>query len=156
MSQIEVNYSDIAKKREYKYNQKLLSEDFESLKYERLRKRIILEQDFHCNRCKRNEWMGYPIPLELEHKDGDNKNNTRENLEALCPNCHALTKTWRGRNKNPGHNRKRVSDRILFESLVKHKWNMRQALLEVGLSAKGGNYKRCHRLREEYNMASKH
>jgi hypothetical protein len=38
----------------------------------------------------------------------------------------------------------------LLESLLVNQWNMRQALLDVGLSAKGGNYKRCHKLKKEY------
>lgn len=42
--------------------------------------------------------MGNPIPLELEHKDGDHGNNEISNLEILCPNCHAFTPTYRGKN----------------------------------------------------------
>lgn len=34
------------------------------------------------------------------HKDGNHLNNELENLELLCPNCHALTENWRGKNKN--------------------------------------------------------
>ncbi len=44
-------------------------------------------------------WLNKPIPLELHHKDGDNTNNELDNLELLCPNCHALTDNYRGRNK---------------------------------------------------------
>jgi 5-methylcytosine-specific restriction endonuclease McrA len=43
--------------------------------------------------------LGNPIPLELEHKDGNCTNHNIENLELLCPNCHALTDTYRGKNK---------------------------------------------------------
>ena len=39
------------------------------------------------------------LPLELEHIDGDYTNNKEENLIILCPNCHSLTKTYRGANK---------------------------------------------------------
>jgi len=45
-------------------------------------------------------WMGYNIALELDHIDGDTHNNTKENLRFLCPNCHATTQTYRGKNKN--------------------------------------------------------
>lgn len=76
------------------------------------------------------------------------KNNERDNLEMICPNCHSLTETWRGRNKK--ERRHRVPDKQLLESLLVNNWNMRQALLDVGLSAKGGNYKRCHKLKKEY------
>lgn len=39
-------------------------------------------------------------PLEVHHKDGDYKNNTEENLELLCPNCHSLTATYKALNNN--------------------------------------------------------
>jgi hypothetical protein len=44
--------------------------------------------------------MEQNIPLELEHKNGNNTDNRIENLTLLCPNCHALTETYRGKNKN--------------------------------------------------------
>ena len=42
------------------------------------------------------------IPLEIEHKDGNYKNNKEENLLLLCPNCHSLTSTYKGANLNKG------------------------------------------------------
>ncbi len=38
------------------------------------------------------------IPLEVEHIDGNYKNNNEENLTLLCPNCHSLTATYKGAN----------------------------------------------------------
>ena len=66
----------------------------------KLRKRLIKEKIFEhkCNRCKNTEWQETKIPLELEHKNGNPFDNSLENLELLCPNCHALTATYRGRN----------------------------------------------------------
>lgn len=52
-----------------------------------------------CNSCGLTEWLNKPIPLELEHKDGNSSNNKLENLELLCPNCHSFTSTYRGKNK---------------------------------------------------------
>lgn len=52
-----------------------------------------------CSCCGGIEWLGSLIPLELDHIDGNNKNNSIENLRLLCPNCHALTPTYRGKNK---------------------------------------------------------
>lgn len=51
-----------------------------------------------CNSCGLSEWLSNPIPLELEHIDGNNQNNSFANLSLLCPNCHALTSTYRGKN----------------------------------------------------------
>lgn len=43
-------------------------------------------------------WNGELIPLELEHINGINNDNRLENLTLLCPNCHAQTPTYRGKN----------------------------------------------------------
>ena len=43
-----------------------------------------------CCRCNLTEWEGYPIPLELHHKDRNHENNQLENLSILCPNCHSI------------------------------------------------------------------
>lgn len=51
-----------------------------------------------CYSCGLTEWLGKPIPLELEHIDGVRDNNTLSNLTLLCPNCHAQTDTYRGKN----------------------------------------------------------
>jgi hypothetical protein len=50
-----------------------------------------------CEICDLSTWLGKPIPLELDHIDGNNKNNELENLRILCCNCHAQTPNWRGR-----------------------------------------------------------
>ena len=42
------------------------------------------------------------IPLEIEHIDGNYRNNKEENLIVLCPNCHSLTSTYKGANLNNG------------------------------------------------------
>lgn len=40
--------------------------------------------------------------VEVEHIDGDWENNSLTNLTLLCPNCHALTPTFRGLNRGRG------------------------------------------------------
>jgi hypothetical protein len=59
-------------------------------------KGVLLRNRGHvCESCKNTEWMSKPIPIELEHIDGDKKNNVDGNLLLLCCNCYALTPTWR-------------------------------------------------------------
>ena len=48
-----------------------------------------------CEICQIEEWNGKRLPFEVHHLDGDNRNNKKENLQVLCPNCHAQTDTWR-------------------------------------------------------------
>lgn len=66
----------------------------------KLRKRLLAERvlEARCSFCQLVEWFGRPIPLELDHVDGDGHNNRLENLRLLCPNCHATTPTYRGKN----------------------------------------------------------
>jgi hypothetical protein len=44
-------------------------------------------------------WQGRPLSLEVDHVNGDWCDNRPENLRILCPNCHATTETYCGRNK---------------------------------------------------------
>lgn len=52
-----------------------------------------------CSNCKLTVWLNNKIPLELDHIDGNRFNNNLNNLRLLCPNCHALTPNYRGKNK---------------------------------------------------------
>lgn len=55
---------------------------------------------YQCCQCGCDgSWQGGFIALELHHKDGDSTNNELDNLEWRCPNCHALTENYRGKNK---------------------------------------------------------
>src|SRR3989344_3586321 len=66
-------------------------------------KRRLFNEGLKMKRCEECGWAkstedGY-LPLELDHINGDRHDNRLENLRVLCPNCHSLKPTHRGRNK---------------------------------------------------------
>lgn len=67
----------------------------------RLKNRLISEGLLIpvCSNCQLTTWLNQPIPLELDHIDGDSLNNNLNNLRLLCPNCHSFTETYRGKNQ---------------------------------------------------------
>ena len=70
----------------------------------KLKRRLLNEglKEYKCEQCRLSEWQHAPIPLELHHINGNNRDNRLSNLLLLCPNCHALTESYRGKNKGNG------------------------------------------------------
>lgn len=66
----------------------------------KIRLKLLKEgyKEYKCENCGLSEWLGQPIALEVHHKDGDRTNNVIENFQLLCPNCHAQTNSYRGKN----------------------------------------------------------
>lgn len=73
------------------------SQDIQSNK---VRIKLLREgyKEHKCENCGLTEWLGQPILLELHHKDGNRNHNKIENYQLLCPNCHAFTDSYRGKN----------------------------------------------------------
>lgn len=64
----------------------------------KLKNRLLREGVFRpaCSRCHNTHWLDRPVPLELDHING---NRRLCNLRLLCPNCHALTPNYRSKNR---------------------------------------------------------
>lgn len=58
-----------------------------------------------CEWCGLKEWRDQPLSMALHHINGDGRDNRLENIVFLCPNCHAQTPNYGGRN---GHRRRRL------------------------------------------------
>ena len=67
-------------------------------------------KEYKCENCGITEWLGKPIALQLDHIDGNHKNNSLSNLKILCPNCHSQTDTYAG--KNVDHSDSKRQERV--------------------------------------------
>ena len=69
----------------------------------KLKKRLIKEKllEEKCYECSNGpQWNGKTLILQLDHVNGNRKDNRLKNLRILCPNCHSQTETWGSKNKN--------------------------------------------------------
>lgn len=88
---------------------------FEKLSKDRSKRlRLIKERGHQCEICKMKMWMKKPIPLTLDHIDGNSDNGSKENLRIICWNCHAQTPTFGSKNsrKFPGTKRQKSYRRL--------------------------------------------
>ena len=73
----------------------------------RVRRYLFEKYDCKCQLCgwgEVNEHTGL-VPLQVHHIDGNCLNNSEDNLQLLCPNCHSLTENFGSRNKNGNNGR---------------------------------------------------
>ena len=64
------------------------------------------KRSFKCHALVAAAFLGpRPEGLQVNHIDGNYKNNREENLELLCPNCHSLTPNYRSLNRGKGRKR---------------------------------------------------
>jgi len=80
-----------------KRKERLKNLPFEDFPNKEKRKIVLEEQRGKCAICEISEWNGLKIVLEFHHRDGNGKNEKRENLVFLCPNCHSQTNNYRKR-----------------------------------------------------------
>lgn len=71
--------------------------------YYRHYKRYLLEtRGIKCEICGTTEWQEQPIPLIMDHIDGNSDNWDLNNLRLVCGNCDMQLPTYKSKNKGNG------------------------------------------------------
>jgi len=75
-----------------------------------VKEHLIQTRGNQCEKCNFNNLApdGRSI-IQMNHIDGNCLNNNIDNLELLCPNCHAMTPNYGSLNKNSGRSHRRKS-----------------------------------------------
>lgn len=112
---------------------------------------LVLLRGHKCEKCGLSVWENQKIPLCIHHIDGNHINNNLENLQILCPNCHALTENYCGRNKKQ---LAQVSEEDFVKALQSSQ-SIRQALIRLGINyISKYHYDKAHYLIDKYNIIS--
>jgi endogenous inhibitor of DNA gyrase (YacG/DUF329 family) len=85
-----------------------------------IRPLLIEYQNNKCAICgNENVWNGKELIFDVDHINGDSSDFSRENLRAICPNCHRQTETFGGRNANKGHAREYLKKYLSYKERQK-------------------------------------
>jgi len=76
--------------------------NLENISDPRVKEFLIKKYGVKCQICNTSEWLGRPIPLVLDHIDGDHENRDIKNYRLVCGNCDMLLPTYKGKNKGHG------------------------------------------------------
>jgi len=121
---------------------KLEKHDFDSLSVILKRERILIEQNYICNLCQQTLiWNGKPLKFHLDHISGNRKDETRNNLQMICPNCHSQTDTYGGKNGV------KVTNKEIEDALATSE-NNHHVCAKVGLNPSAHAYNRINKIRE--------
>lgn len=73
-----------------------------------------------CGWSKKNVATGR-VPLNIHHIDGNSTNHALDNVQLICPNCHAITPNWKSLNKKNLRLRKAAVEAIQKAVIAKSK-----------------------------------
>jgi hypothetical protein len=81
--------------------------DFTGFIPSRIRNYLLRKHGNVCQLCGTEDWMGEPVPVVIDHVDGNSENNRQDNLRVICLNCDGLLPTFKARNRGNGRHLRR-------------------------------------------------
>lgn len=82
---------------------KILQDGYDTSYNHKLSKKLLVESNKgKCQSCQLSEWCNKPMPLVLDHINGNSEDGSLTNLRVICNNCDALTDTYKAKNKGNG------------------------------------------------------
>lgn len=109
------------------------------------KERLIADRGHKCEKCGRTKWQEHLIPLEVHHINGNHMDDSWDNVQLLCCNCHAqISQKQHQENRDSKYNQK-YTDEDFIQALQSHS-TIRAALADLNLSVGKAHYARCYRL----------
>ncbi len=102
-----------------KYDRFELNQKFDSKRDARFY--LINTRGHKCQICGITEWHGKPVPLVMDHIDGNSDNHSFDNCRIICRNCDGLLPTYCKGNKNAKGTKRSIKRNALY-----HKSKQRQ------------------------------
>ena len=116
--------------------QKYIKLNFEDKPIPEQRRIVLKEQGNKCLICAIDSWNNKALTLHYDHIDGNRKNQKRDNVRFICPNCHSQTKTYcKGVPK-------KIKNKDLEKILIETDFNFSKTLEIAGLYPGGYNWNR--------------
>lgn len=87
---------------------KLIEDGYDTSYDHRLARKYLIElSSGKCSICGLDTWLNKPMPLVLDHINGNSEDGRLTNLRVICNNCDALTDTYKNKNVGNGRSRRR-------------------------------------------------
>ena len=111
------------------------------------RERVLKEQNYRCAICNmKNIWNNKNLIFHYDHINGNRKNNSRQNVRFICPNCHSQTSTYCRGNKTE------ISKIDLKNELIKNNCNVTKSLINLNRTPGGSNWNKAKTIIEKFNL----
>lgn len=92
---------------EWEQTKKLIASGQANVQDKIIKKYLLDVYGNKCMICSITEWIGQPVPLVMDHIDGNPEDSSLANLRIICHNCNALTPTFAGKNRGKGRHYRR-------------------------------------------------